>query len=156
MVSSEQRIAQLEMQYAQLAQQNFQLTTQNSQLVQRNTVLSQLLGQAQTRIAELERQVGRHSGNSGQPPSSDGPRKPPARSQRRPSTRSPGGQPGHLGTTLRATAEPDVVEIHQPSHCASCGRALDPATAVCTWQSRQVFDLPAPPPLCVTEHRRYV
>ena len=55
--------------------------------------------------AELRRQLGRHSGNSGQPPSQDGPSAPPRpRSRRRSRGRTPGGQPGHAGATRRQAA----------------------------------------------------
>lgn len=107
------------------------------------------------RVAELERQLGLNSRNSGKPPSSDGLKKPPrTTSLREPSGKKPGGQPGHKGETLCQVAEPDVTLDHYPSHCASCGSDLppDPATE---YSARQVFDLPEPQPLVVTEHRAH-
>src|SRR4051812_50066458 len=59
------------------------------------------------RIAELERQVGLNSGNSGKPPSSDGLKKPPRTGNlRQPSGKPSGGPPPHPGTTPRGTANP--------------------------------------------------
>ena len=102
------------------------------------------------RVQQLEARLGGHSQNSHRPPSSDGPRKP-ARSQRAPSGKRPGGQPGHPGQTLAMTALPDRVVEHQPAHCASCGADLAGVAAVSV-QRRQVVDLP-PLRLVVTEHR---
>ena len=108
-------------------------------------------------LAELRRQLNRHSGNSGQPPSQDGPSAPP-RARRRPrsSSRRPGGQPGHAGTTRRQVAAPqvDVPVDHGPARCGGCGAAL-PRTDAAPVARRQVHDLPAPPPLAVTEHRAH-
>ena len=75
--------------------------------------------------ADLRRQLGRHSGNSGQPPSQDGPQAPPrTRSRRRSQGRQPGGQPGHAGRT-RMQAEPiDDHQDHWPTQCGGCGAAL--------------------------------
>src|SRR3954454_20209981 len=67
------------------------------------------------RIAELERQVGLNSGNSGRPPSSDGLKKPPrVGNLRQPSGKQSGGQPGHPGETLRRTETPDTTVDHYP------------------------------------------
>lgn len=107
------------------------------------------------RIAELERQLGLHSGNSGKPPSSDGLKKPPRTvSLREPSDKKPGGQPGHPGDTLHQVAEPDVILDHYPNSCPNCGSTLTRAMAT-AYSARQVFDLPEPQPLVVTEHRAY-
>lgn len=107
------------------------------------------------RIAELERQLGLHSGNSGKPPSSDGLKKPPRTvSLRAPSDKKPGGQPGHPGDTLRQVAEPDVILDPYPNRCPNCGSTLTRAMAT-AYSARQVFDLPEPQPLVVTEHRAY-
>ena len=108
------------------------------------------------RIAELERQLGLNSSNSGKPPSSDGLKKP-ARvmSLREPSDRKPGGQKGHKGETLRQATEPDATVDYFPSSCSGCGAALTPDMAA-THAARQVFDLPEPLPLVVTEHRAHV
>lgn len=107
------------------------------------------------RIAELERRLDLNSRNSGKPPSSDGLKKPPrTRSLREKSGRKPGGQKGHKGETLRQVAEPDTTVDHFPETCRRCGSALTPAMAT-GFGARQVFDLPAPRPLVVTEHRAH-
>jgi transposase len=107
------------------------------------------------RVAELERRLGLNSSNSGKPPSSDGLKKPPrVRSQREPSNKPSGGQKGHKGETLRQVAEPDSVVDHFPSSCAACGAAVTPAMSH-GHSARQVFDLPEPRPLVVTEHRAH-
>jgi len=107
------------------------------------------------RIDELERRLGLNSSNSGKPPSSDGLKKPArVRSLREKSERKPGGQKGHPGHTLRQTAEPDAVEHHFPAACGECGTALTPEMAL-GHATRQVFDLPEPRPLVVTEHRAH-
>jgi transposase len=107
------------------------------------------------RIAELERRFGLNSSNSGKPPSSDGLKKPPrVRSLRERSGKKPGGQKGHKGETLRQVANPDIVVDHYPSACADCGDGLDAATSI-GHSVRQVFDLPEPQPLAITEHRAH-
>jgi transposase len=107
------------------------------------------------RIAELERRLGLNSSNSSKPPSSDGLKKPTrVRSLREKSGRKPGGQKGHEGETLRQTAEPDKIEDHFPTACLECGAALTPDMAE-GHVARQVFDLPEPQPLVVTEHRAH-
>jgi transposase len=108
------------------------------------------------RVAELERQLGLNSGNSGKPPSSDGLKKKPARvsSLREASGKPPGGQPGHPGKTLRRAETPDVTVDHFPPACAGCGAALS-ATMATGHTARQVHDLPEPQPLVVTEHRAH-
>ena len=107
------------------------------------------------RMAELERRLGLNSSNSGKPPSSDGLKKP-ARvtSLRERSGKKPGGQKGHKGETLRQVTDPDDVVDHYPSACSMCGVGLDPDTSV-GHSARQVFDLPKPQPLVVTEHRAH-
>lgn len=117
--------------------------------------LQELVASQASRIAELERRFGLNSSNSGKPPSSDGLGKPPrTRSLREPSGRKSGGQPGHPGTTLRQAATADAVTEHFPPLCAGCGAALSETMAT-GHAARQVFDLPDPKPLLVTEHRAH-
>jgi transposase len=102
------------------------------------------------RVRELEARMGLNSRNSSKPPSSDGPAKPIVKSLREKSGRSPGGQPGHEGITLRQVATPDRVERHWPHRCAcGCDLAGQPVTRV---ERYQVFDLPEPR-MVVTEHQ---
>src|SRR3974377_916009 len=103
------------------------------------------------RMAELERRLGLNSGKSGKPPSSDGLKKPPrTRSSRESSGKKPGGQKGHKGETLRQVAEPDSIVDHFPSSCEACGAAVTSAMSA-GHSARQVFDVPEPRPLVVTE-----
>ena len=107
------------------------------------------------RMAELERRLELNSSNSGKPPSSDGLKKPArVRNLRERSGMKPGGQMGHKGETLRQVTDPDVVVDHYPPACSTCGVGLDPETSV-GHSVRQVFDLPEPQPLVVTEHRAH-
>lgn len=130
-------------------------TTENA-LRAENTALKELITGMQARIAELERQLGLNSSNSGKPPSSDGLKKPMrTRSLREPSGKKRGGQKGHPGETLRQVKTPDVVVDHYPEICAGCGAALTAAMAT-SHAARQVFDLPEPRPPMVTEHRAHV
>jgi len=93
------------------------------------------------------------SHNSSKPPASDGLRKVP-RNLRQRSTHKPGGQPGHPGTTLFLTEQPDILLPLTPQTCSGCGASLEgvtpPAFSLC--ERRQVHDLP-PLSLQVTEYR---
>src|SRR5271157_4710151 len=107
------------------------------------------------RVAELERRLGLNSSNSGKPPSSDGLKKPPRVSSLRESSgKKTGGQKGHPGETLCRVEKPDAAVDHYPEACAACGEPLTAATAT-GHVARQVFDLPEPRPLIVTEHRAH-
>src|SRR5450759_1669648 len=107
------------------------------------------------RIAELERRLGLNSSNSGKPPSSDGLKKPArVKSLRERSGKKPGGQKGHKGETLRQVTDPEHVVDHYPPACSMCGVGLDAETSV-GHSARQVFDLPEPQPVVVTEHRAH-
>jgi transposase len=109
----------------------------------------------QVRIDELERRLGLNSSNSGKPPSSDGLKKPSrVGSLRQRSGKTLGGQKGHPGATLRRTETPDAIIDHYPPTCAACGEPLTEAM-VTDHVARQVFDLPDPQPLIVTEHRAH-
>lgn len=100
----------------------------------------------------LRAQLGTNSRNSGKPPSSDGPGvKPHPKSQRASTGRKPGGQPGHVGHTLRQVDEPDEIQVHTPSHCQACGRNLEHLPAV-RRERRQVVDVPPVKPW-VIEHQ---
>lgn len=103
----------------------------------------------QAEVQVLKEQLGKNSGNSGNPPSSDGYRKVP-RSQRQRGQRRTGGQAGHAGRTLAAVREADHV-VHHAVVCVSCQRDLrdEPSLGV---EKRQVFDLPMVR-LEVTEHQ---
>lgn len=86
----------------------------------------------------------------GKPPSSDGPTRK-TRSQRKPSGRKTGGQPGHPGHTLPLVVQPDEVVRPRPRVCAHCQQLLEgmPGEVV---ERRQAQDLP-PWRLLVSEHQ---
>ncbi len=65
-----------------------------------------------------------------------------------------GGQKGHPGETLRQSETPDTTIDRYPEICPACGEPLTPAMAS-DHVARQVFDLPEPRPLIVTEHRAH-
>jgi transposase len=136
---------------AALAEENARLRTENAALQETIAVLL-------ARVAELERRLGLNSSNSGKPPSSDGlhkpKREPRTRSLRERSGKPPGGQKGHKGETLRQVDAPGHTIEHYPEACPACGSALTVAMST-GYGARQVFDLPEPRPLSVTEHRAH-
>jgi transposase len=132
------------------------LQTRVEHLVAQNALLASEREVLVARVAELERRLGLNSSNSSKPPSCDGPKKPPPRTRSlRQASRNPsGGQPNHPGKTLSVVADPDHVVDHFPTSCDNCGDPL-PQSAGDGYVARQVFDLPEPAPLVVTEHRAY-
>jgi transposase len=122
-----------------------ELRAENERLRAENERLS-------ARVAELERRLGRNSGNSSLPPSSDGFTKPekkpaPSRGRRR------GGQKGSAGGGLAMVAHPDIIGDHVPERCAGCGAGLELADSA-GFERRQVWDIPLVS-VRVTEHRAH-
>lgn len=99
------------------------------------------------RLDALESKVNNDSHNSGKPPSSDGfSKKKKTRSLRGASDKKVGGQVGHKGTTLKASATPTrTVRLPLPTHCMHCHDRLAPDDAHVA-QRRQVIDIPAAAP----------
>lgn len=154
---SKQHATEVDKRLAQLRAENAQLRAENSVLRAENAELRAELIALREQVQQLQRRLGLDSSNSGKPPSSDGPAKPPAgqrtRSQRGRSGKPSGGQRGHPGATLSQSETPDRVLSHLPESCAHCGAELSAEDIAGEPQRRQVFDLPAPPPLEVTEHQ---
>ena len=116
------------------------------------------------RISDLDRSSKLNSRNSSKPPSSDGLSKESVekkkekekrtKSNRKKSNRKSGGQAGHKGTTLNQVENPDQIVDHAPDQCQECSATLSKSDTV-GFSARQVFDIPKPPPLFVTEHRAH-
>ena len=129
-------------------------------LVRDNAALERENATLRERITELERSAALDSTTSSKPPASDGlgkksgnPRR--TQSQRGKSARASGGQPGHKGTTLARTESPDQVVDHDPFGCSGCAAPLSHAHRHGAPVCRQVFEVPEPRPLGVTEHRAH-
>jgi transposase len=117
------------------------------------------------RVNELEKEVDylkgrlskyenpKNSGNSNKPPSSDFPKVQKTQSLREPSGKKPGGQPGHKGTTLKMSDNPDIILKHSPNYCNCCGEDLSGYDGQLAG-SRQVIDIPPIKPV-ITEHDVY-
>jgi transposase len=106
----------------------------------------------QREIEELKARLGRNSGNSSMPPSSDLPGRKKGR-RKRGSGRRPGGQPGHPGSyrDLLPSDQADEIVEHFPEKCGNCGYGLPPTPSDEPLR-RQIWEIPALKPH-VTEHR---
>ena len=123
-----------------------------------NTSLSQQVVDLLSKVSELEAElslyrVKKDSTNSSVPPSQDPHRVRRTESLRKPSGRKPGGQPGHIGSCLEMSANPDHVVLHTPGFCTCCGMDLSDLEVELIGK-RQVIDIPMVKPI-VTEHQVY-
>lgn len=116
-------------------------------------VLQEMIKQLTEQVKTLQEQVTKNSQNSSLPPSSDRfVRQKKARSLRTKSGKKPGGQAGHQGHTLQRRAEPtEVIPLAPVTICQHCHADLR-SVAVQSIEARQVIDVPAPPPLLVTQY----
>ena len=121
-------------------------------LVAQLEALAERVAALEAESAALRAKLGMNSRNSSKPPSSDGPGvKPHPKSQRKPTGRKTGGQPGHRGHTLGLVDQPQEIQVHAPSQCRACGQTLEAVPAV-RRERRQVVDLP-PVQVWVVEHQ---
>lgn len=93
----------------------------------------------------------KNSRNSSVPPSKDQNRPPKTKSLREKSNKKVGGQPGHKGSTLKMTENPDKIVEHVPCYCNCCGKDLSDLPFEVVGR-RQVIDIPPIKPE-YTEHR---
>lgn len=108
----------------------------------------------ETRVQQLEEQLGQDSGNSDRPPSSDSPKAREARGSRARSGRARGGQKGHKGSR-RDLLPPDAVDHVVPLIPTVCGCCGEPLSGIDSDPRRhQVTELPPVRPT-VTEYQQH-
>ena len=133
----------------ELSAQNALLRRQVDELIEANRRL-------ESRVAELERRLGRNSRSCSLPPSADPPSAPP-RPRQAASGREAGAQPGHpgRGRHLAPLEALDEVIDHWPSRCR-CGHVFcaAPLEALGAPARHQVAELP-PTAVILSEHRRW-
>jgi transposase len=117
-----------------------QLITLLLAAVERNHLLEQKIVELTERIAELEGRLNQNSSNSSKPPSSDGLRKPSPKSLRKSTGKKVGGQKGHPGAHLTATAKPDEVIHHMPLACYDCPSKESCISRARICETREVID----------------
>ncbi len=125
------------------------LTARLDALEKENAGLRSRVSEPEERLAGYE--TPKNSRNSSVPPSMDVNRPKKNRSLRDRSGKKVGGQPGHKGSTLEMTSEPDTVIDHVPDFCDRCGNGLSGIPAELA-AKRQVVDIPPVVPH-YTEHR---
>ena len=141
-----------------ISEQRMEISSMNYRLVSKDREIVKLKNEINSLREQLSQyeKPGKDSHNSSIPPSQE---PIPSRelrrtaSLRKPSGRKSGGQPGHTGSTLEQTPNPDKVVQHAPDFCRQCGRPL-PDELSEPLGVRQVIDLPEIKPI-VTEHRIY-
>ena len=104
----------------------------------------QAIEELRAEVADLRRRLGRNSGNSSMPPSSDDlPGKVPPKRERRGkgSGRSREKQPGAPGTSM-TWAQPDEVINHRPAGVCGCGADLAGAADLGVARSCQQLEVP--------------
>jgi transposase len=132
-----------------LRERNRELEEQVKQI----PVLQEIIKQLSEQVKKLQEQVAKNSQNSSLPPSSDRfVRQKKTRSLRSKSGKKPGGQAGHQGHSLQMSAEPtEVIALAPVTICQHCQADLSEVAAH-SLEARQVIDVPAPPPLLVTQY----
>jgi transposase len=133
-----------------LEQANARLKHLEGQAAENRTLHDQLaraletLEQTNARIKHLEGQGAKDSHNSSKPPSSNGFKEPVRKtaSLRQKSGKKSGGQPGHLGNTLRMVERPDPRARLVPERCEHSQQDLTSASLSRT-ERVQVFDSPS-------------
>ena len=103
-------------------------------------VQQRTIEELKARVADLERRLGRNSGNSNLPPSSDVFTKP-ARPQPAAAQRRRGKRPGSAGSGLSLVENPDEVLDVFPPQCRACGAAAQAGGSV-GFTRRQCRDVP--------------
>jgi len=125
--------------------QLLELNDQNKQQSLLINELKELLVAKDARIAELEEQKNKNSGNSSKPSSTDFFNKPKPSSINKGGSSSPkkktGGQKGHEGSTLKLKEEPDVIHRCLPAHCLQCPSANRCSASFSVVDSRNVVDV---------------
>lgn len=113
------------------------------ELQAKNAELIHLVKELLLRISELEKQLGKNSGNSSKPPSTDVFKKK-VQNNREKGTNKSGGQPGHKGHHLTLVDTSLVSELSYLPVLGSCdcGASLSESGEILGYERRQVWDIP--------------
>jgi transposase len=110
------------------------------QLIETIVMLASQVKNLALEVSELKAKLNMNSGNSGKPPSADGPGVPKPKSLREKSGKSAGGQPGHEGRGLKLEREPDETVEHKAESCAKCGAEIQDVEGSCA-KTSNVIDI---------------